>query len=329
MEPPPHHLWSKHVQLVNLKSKEVLNNKLGFVVYYSLAADRLHVLLSETLTPHGGGGDPKIVKVKESNLIQVPRPPPPSPLHSITAPPLHNCSTCGSVATSSCGQCRSDYYCTTPACQVTAWKSGGHKAVCKVSVELARTQLLPAARDGNVLAVRAALDAGAGVNAPAIKNWERLTADEFTALHIAGINDHPDVIVELMSRGALTESRSANMDSVGGGSAMTESAGQGSLSAVRALIAAGADVNFKNRNHWTPLHFAAMKAHAAVAALLLENGADVNAVNKDGDSARFVFEQTCNFHPEFMAGGIQGVAKLRKIFFDYGGVSITNGEIRL
>ena len=325
MEPPTplHPLWNKYVKLCGLKGSTELNNKIGFVTHYSRSTDRLYVLLSDSLTPKVNG-DPKMVKVKEINLIQVARPSA-HPFYPVKSP-VRKCSTCGEAAFQSCGQCRSDYYCN-PTCQVTAWKSGGHKAVCKVSVELARTRLLPAARDGNVLGVRAALDAGASVNAPATKNWERLEADEFTALHIAAINDHPAVILELISRGAMIEGRSAHLNDSGGGSAMTEAASLGSFRAIKTLIEAGGDVNFKNRNSWTALHFAAIKAHSAVAALLLENGADVNAVNKDGDSPRFVFETTCNTQISFMEGGISGIAKLSKLFFDYGGVSLRDGEI--
>ena len=50
------------------------------------------------------------------------------------------------------------------------------------------------------------------------------------------------------------------------------------------LIANGADVHAKDKNDLTPLHFAAEKNATETAALLLKNGADVNAKNNDGST---------------------------------------------
>ena len=41
-------------------------------------------------------------------------------------------------------------------------------------------------------------------------------------------------------------------------------------------------MNAKNKDGWTPLHWAASEVHNKIAKLLIEEGADVNAVNKDG-----------------------------------------------
>ena len=48
------------------------------------------------------------------------------------------------------------------------------------------------------------------------------------------------------------------------------------------LIAEGADVNAKEGDGWTPLHFAAEGGHNETAELLIAAGADVNAGDKDG-----------------------------------------------
>ncbi len=53
-----------------------------------------------------------------------------------------------------------------------------------------------------------------------------------------------------------------------------QAAYDGNLEAVKQHIAAGSDVNAKNDDLFTPLHYAATKE---VAELLLANGADVNA----------------------------------------------------
>jgi ankyrin repeat protein len=48
------------------------------------------------------------------------------------------------------------------------------------------------------------------------------------------------------------------------------------------LIAAGAGVNTKTDDGWTPLQFAAKSGHKEVAELLIAEGADVNAKIRGG-----------------------------------------------
>ena len=55
----------------------------------------------------------------------------------------------------------------------------------------------------------------------------------------------------------------------------------GNIEAVKQHIAAGADVNAKYEG-WTPLHTAVEGGHKEIAELLIDNGADVNAMDKDG-----------------------------------------------
>jgi len=56
----------------------------------------------------------------------------------------------------------------------------------------------------------------------------------------------------------------------------------GDLPRVKALISKGAQVN---KEGWTPLHYAAVKARAEVAKFLLEKGALPNELTPDGDTA--------------------------------------------
>jgi len=54
------------------------------------------------------------------------------------------------------------------------------------------------------------------------------------------------------------------------------------IARIEALLKGGASVSVTDDHGWTPLHVAALKGHAKVAALLLEHGADVNAEDIDG-----------------------------------------------
>jgi ankyrin repeat protein len=53
---------------------------------------------------------------------------------------------------------------------------------------------------------------------------------------------------------------------------------------VKLLIAKRADVNAKDKDGWTPLHWAAWGGHGDVAELLIKNLADVNAKNFKGQT---------------------------------------------
>ena len=49
------------------------------------------------------------------------------------------------------------------------------------------------------------------------------------------------------------------------------------IEAVKKTLADGADVNAKDDNGWTPLHWAALSGHKEVSEYLITMGADVNA----------------------------------------------------
>jgi hypothetical protein len=59
----------------------------------------------------------------------------------------------------------------------------------------------------------------------------------------------------------------------------------GSLVRLRALISAGADMNVKDVEGWTPLMVAALKGHAKIVVLLLSHGAHIDAKNNSGWTA--------------------------------------------
>jgi ankyrin len=58
----------------------------------------------------------------------------------------------------------------------------------------------------------------------------------------------------------------------------------GDADSVELLLEHGADVNAIAGNGWTPLHIACASGREALVDLLLENGADVNAMTEAGDS---------------------------------------------
>jgi hypothetical protein len=61
-----------------------------------------------------------------------------------------------------------------------------------------------------------------------------------------------------------------------------DAAEDGNIEAVKQHLASGADVNVKDTNRWTPLHYAAWKGHKKIVVTLIAKGADVNAKNRYG-----------------------------------------------
>ena len=54
------------------------------------------------------------------------------------------------------------------------------------------------------------------------------------------------------------------------------------IEVVKQHIAAGADVNVKNKVEGTPLHFAALEVRKEIVELLITKGAQVNVKSEDG-----------------------------------------------
>ena len=61
-----------------------------------------------------------------------------------------------------------------------------------------------------------------------------------------------------------------------------EAARTGNIEVVKQYLAAGGDVNAKNKKGKTPLHFAAIYDHQEIAELLIAEGADVNTMSNKG-----------------------------------------------
>lgn len=145
------------------------------------------------------------------------------------------------------------------------------------------TALMLVARTGNVEAAKLLLKAGAKVDAR--EQWGGQTA-----LIWAAAQNQPAMIRLLAAKGANVNARSAVRDwerrmtaeerpkdmNRGGMSALMFAARDGSIEAVRALLAVGAAVDFTDPDGSTPLLVALMNGHWDVAKLLIESGADVN-----------------------------------------------------
>ena len=61
-----------------------------------------------------------------------------------------------------------------------------------------------------------------------------------------------------------------------------EAANKGNIEVVKQHLADGADVNAENEDGWTPLLHAAGYGHKEIAELLIDKGADVNAIIVSG-----------------------------------------------
>ncbi|TMW58628.1 hypothetical protein Poli38472_010187 [Pythium oligandrum] len=101
-----------------------------------------------------------------------------------------------------------------------------------------------------------------------------------TALHYAAMKNEVEIAKTLLSRQASVHAKSVR-------NALTPlhfAADKDSRNAAVFLVENGADVNAPDKNGRTPLHSAASSDSSEVAKFLLENGAEVDAVNKLGET---------------------------------------------
>ncbi len=165
------------------------------------------------------------------------------------------------------------------------------------------TPLQLATQNGNARMIGTLIDAGADSNAP-------LTAHGDTVLMMAARTGKPEAIQMLLDRGAHVNAK----ETWGGTTALMWAVAEGHVAAAKRLVERGADVNarshyvpagngrgFEGRlpvdakpdrvaegyaSGWlTPLMMAAREGDRESARLLVEAGADVNAIGGDGKSA--------------------------------------------
>jgi len=136
------------------------------------------------------------------------------------------------------------------------------------------TPLTAAARDGNVDLVKELLKKGAKIDEPNPGNWNA------TPLYWSLSNCKYEAAEYLLKKGANVNST----DSFGMSPLhLAVCCKDTDLSLIEHLIEKGADVNYKNTpDGWTGLHFAIFSGADDVARLLIEKGANVNAIADDG-----------------------------------------------
>jgi len=93
-------------------------------------------------------------------------------------------------------------------------------------------------------------------------------------LHSASWNNFTEGVKCLLASGAVPNTPEENC------SALHYAAERDNLAIVTALLDAGADVNMKRYDGYTPLHLAAMRGKSNIIRALIAKGADVNATDQ-------------------------------------------------
>ena len=159
------------------------------------------------------------------------------------------------------------------------------------------TPLQAAVITGNVDVAKQLIVAGAGVNPQ-----EQPAGMKNPLLHRA--IQSPDMVKLLLAAGADVRARGSN-DYTPLHEACSQTGGDNVKTVITLLIAAGANVNAASSSDGnTPLHKAAYSGNIEAVRLLLESGANVNAINAEGKS------------PLAMARYSSGKAEERIVIFD-------------
>src|SRR5215471_11881657 len=156
------------------------------------------------------------------------------------------------------------------------------------------TPLMTVARTGNVEAAKVLLAHGANVNAKEREHGQ-------TLLMWATAQAHPAMMRELIARGADINARSAVQHwerqttaeprekwlPLGGFTALLFAARQGCLECEHVLVESGADMNAVSPDGISPTLMAIINGHYDCAAYLLDKGADPNLADETGRTALY------------------------------------------
>jgi excisionase family DNA binding protein len=143
-----------------------------------------------------------------------------------------------------------------------------------------RTALMIAANRGHTYVVQLLLECGADVNAT--------DNNGLTAIQAAESRGFQRIVSMLRKFSAAPSNPEAVSSLKSGGTqrlTLHRAVDEGDFAALNSLIDAGADVNARSSDEWTPLMLATIKGHTEMVEALLKNGADSNARNKKGWTA--------------------------------------------
>ena len=105
--------------------------------------------------------------------------------------------------------------------------------------------------------------------------------DKDEALKMAAAEDDLESVERLLREGAHINARKGAYRTT----ALMEASVQGNLAVMRFLIENGADVNLVDKDGWTALMGATVEGRLESVKLLLELGAEVDAQNDEGQTA--------------------------------------------
>lgn len=161
-------------------------------------------------------------------------------------------------------------------------------------------------------------EATSGPGSAAVSNIEPPEID----LHSAILTDNMNAVNQHIAAGSNLNEK----DPYGGSSPLITASLFGKPDAAKALIEAGADINFQNNDGSTALHTGAFFCRPEIVKMLLENGADKTLRNKYGatpyESVAAPFPEVKNAYD--MMGKILGPMGLK---LDYVYIEKTRPEI--
>lgn len=129
--------------------------------------------------------------------------------------------------------------------------------------------------------------------------------DGFPIVGLAAFFGHEDCVRILLEAGANPDPVSKNPLGV---AALHAAMSGGHTAIARMLADAGADVNAQSAEGWTPLHYCAEIGDAEMAALFLGKGADPSIRRADGQTAAEVGDEVGHAH---IADVIRGFDRVR------------------